>query len=253
MEFDVDLSDVPGRPVLVGIGGSHAYGLATPQSDIDYRGCYVAPTKDFFGLDAPVETCDRHDPDMALHEVAKLLRLAMGANPTILEMFYYDTYVIKDEIGQLLLDNRHLFITEKIRATHAGFAMSQLSRLKNREVPEQSRGGRAAAILRRFLHLSVPQEPEVSIRDQRVSKHARHLLRLIQQAERALTTGVFDIHVADREEVFAFGELPYGEMVKTAEKAVKRLKKVRNTLPTEPDRDAINKLLVDIRTIALDW
>lgn len=224
----MDLSDVPGKPVLVGVGGSHAYGLATPQSDVDYRGCYVAHTRSFFGLDAPPETYDRHDPDMALHEVAKLLRLAMGANPTVLELFYYDTYVVQDDIGRFLVLNRDLFVTEKIRATHAGFAMSQLTRLKNRD-------------------------QDTSVRDKRVAKHARHLLRLIQQAERALTTGVFDIHVADREEIFAFGELPYDEMVDTAQKAIDRLKDAPCVLPPEPDRDAINDLLVYIRAEALRW
>jgi predicted nucleotidyltransferase len=232
MESELDLSDLPGVPVLVGIGGSNAYGLATPASDIDYRGCYVAPTKDFFGLDAPAETHDQHDPDMALHEVAKLLRLAMSANPTVLELFYYDTYVHMDvEIGPLLLDNRELFITEKVRDTHVGFAMSQLTRLSRRE-----NDGTLAA-----------KDPK------KIAKHARHLLRLIQQAERALTTGVFDIHVADRDEIFAFGELPYDEMAVKGREAVERLKKVPSVLPKEPDRDAVNDLLVHIRTIALNW
>jgi predicted nucleotidyltransferase len=228
MESELNLSDLPGLPVLVGIGGSHAYGLATPESDIDYRGCYVAPTRAFFGLTSPEETYDRHDPDMALHEVGKLLRLAMSANPTVLELFFYDTYVAKNEIGDLLIANRDLFITSKIRATHMGFAMSQLGRLKNREDSE-------------------------SPRDKRVSKHARHLLRLIQQAERALSMGVFDIRVADREEIFAFGQLPYDEMVRQAQVAVDRLETVESVLPAEPDIDAINDLLVRIRTIALDW
>lgn len=232
MESQLDLNGLPGLPVLVGIGGSTAYGLATPASDIDYRGCYVAPTRAFFGLDAPTETVDRHEPDVALHEVGKLLRLAMTANPTVLESFYYSTYVYMDvEIGPLLLDNRELFITEKIRATHAGFAMSQLNRLKRREDD-----GTLAA-----------KDPK------RIAKHARHLLRLIQQAERALTTGEFSIQVADRDEIFAFGELPYDEMVAKGEEAVDRLKEVPSVLPDEPDVEAINDLLVHIRTIALDW
>lgn len=231
MEFDLDLSDVPGVPVLVGIGGSQAYGLATPQSDTDYRGVYVTPTRDFFGLKSPVETYDRHDPDMALHEVAKLFHLAIGANPTVLELFYYDTYVVKNPIGALIIENRDLFISGLIRSTHAGFAMSQLNRLKRREDD-----GTLAA-----------KDPK------RIAKHARHLLRLIQQAERALTTGEFSIKVADRDEIFAFGELPYDEMVGRADEAVERLKEVPSVLPEKPDVDKINNLLIYIRTAALNW
>lgn len=231
MEFNVDLSDVPGVPVLVGVGGSHAYGLATDQSDVDYRGCYVAPTRQFFGLERPPETYDRHDPDMALHEVAKLFRLALGANPTVLELFYYDTYVVQNAVGKLIVFRRDLFISEKIRATHAGFATSQLNRLMRRE-----------------------DDGTLSTKDpKKIAKHARHLLRLIQQAERALTTGVFDIKVADRDEIFAFGELPFNKMVAEGEAAIERLKTAPCVLPPEPYAEEANDLLVGIREAALSW
>ena len=118
MKHDLDLSEVPGKPVLVGVGGSHAYGLATVNSDVDYRGCYVSPSWQFWGLTTPQETYDRHDPDCALHEVGKLLRLAAAANPTVLEVFFYSEYAVRDEIGDRLIDNRDLFITGKIRDTH---------------------------------------------------------------------------------------------------------------------------------------
>lgn len=225
MEFSVDLSGVPGVPVLVGVGGSHAYGLATPESDVDYRGCYVAPTRAFFGMEPPAETYDRNDPDMALHEAHKLFKLAQNANPTVLELFYYDTYVVRNEIGDLLVANRDLFISERIRYTHAGFAMSQLKRLARRE--------------------------DEGLADKRVAKHARHLLRLIQQAERALTTGVFDIQVANREEIFAFGQLPADEMLEKATSAIEKLEAAPSVLPENPRFKDINKLLILIREMSL--
>lgn len=225
MESELDLSTVPGKPILVGIGGSQAYGLATPQSDTDYRGCFVAPTRALFGLEQPTETIDQHEPDVALHEVRKLIKLALSANPTVLELFFYDTYVAKTYEGELLLANRHLFITSKIRDTHVGFAVAQLKRIERRE--------------------------KEGIDDKRVAKHARHLLRLIQQAERALTTGEFSIKVADRDEIFAFGELSNEEMLKQANVAVDRLKGVPSVLPDKPHIEAINALLIHIRELNL--
>lgn len=227
MNHDLDLSEVPGRPVLVGVGGSRAYGLATVDSDVDYRGCYVAPTREFFRLVTPQETYDRHDPDCALHEVGKLLRLASAANPTVLEVFYYSEYAICDEIGDLLIENRDLFITDKIRASHVGYARSQFERLKRRENSFSADTAK------------------------RTAKHARHLLRLVRQAERALTTGTFDIAALDREEIFAFGELPHADMVRRAEKEIDRVADVPSVLPPGPDLEAIDALLIEIREIGL--
>lgn len=227
MKHDLDLSEVPGTPVLVGVGGSHAYGLATVDSDVDYRGCYVAPTREFFRLVTPQETYDRHDPDVALHEVGKLLRLASGANPTVLEVFFYSEYAIRTEIGDLLIENRYLFITEQIRATHVGYARSQFERLKRR------RSSFSADTAKR------------------TEKHARHLLRLVRQAERALTTGEFDIADLDRDEIFAFGELPYTEMARRAEHEIERVASVPSILPPKADLKAVDDLLIKIREVSL--
>ncbi len=224
MNHDLDLSEVPGKPVLVGVGGSHAYGLATAESDVDYRGVYVAPTRKFFGLTTPQETYDTHEPyDIALHEVGKFLRLASAANPTVLEVFYYSDYAVTDQTGWRLLDHRDLFITGKIRTTHIGYATAQFERLKKR------------------------QNSFSSDTAKRTAKHARHLLRLVRQAEQALTTGTFDLAVLDRDEIFAFGEMEHSKMVHKAEREIERVKSVPSVLPEEPDMEAIEALLITIR------
>lgn len=224
MEHDLDLSGVPGTPVLVGVGGSHAYGMNHADSDVDYRGCYVAPTRAFFGLTKPQETYDRHDPDCALHEVGKLLWLASKGNPTVLELFFYKEYAVKDRTGDLLIAHRDLFITGLIRSTHVGYAFQQFNRLKRRESGTFS-----------------------SDTAKRTEKHARHILRLVRLAEKALTTGVFDIVVDNREEIFAFGRLPLEEMLAQAEAEIERVKHVPSVLPPEPNMKAIENLLLVIR------
>lgn len=224
MQHDLDLTEVPGTPVLVGVGGSTAYGLATPESDIDYRGCYVVPTREFFGLEKPPETYDRHNPDVAMHEVGKTLWLASKGNPTVLELFFYTDYAVRTPVGDLLIANRDLFITERIRSTHVGYAYQQFNRLKRREDGSFS-----------------------SDTAKRTAKHARHILRLVLLAESALTTGVFDIVVRDRDEIFDFGNLPVEEMLARAEAEIERVKDVPSVLPPEPNMEAINDLLVQIR------
>lgn len=223
MDVDLDLKDAPGTPILVGVGGSRAYGLATVDSDTDFRGCFVLPSSAFLGLKYPKETYDRNDPDVALHEVGKLLRLASAANPTVMEVFHYSEYVVRTEVGNLLIDSRDLFLTGKIRDTHLGYATQQFKRLQNRQGSFSSDTAK------------------------RTAKHARHLLRLVRQAEKALATGEFSITVDDREEIFAFGELEYETMVRKAEAEINRVRKVDSVLPPEPNMAAINDLLLQIR------
>jgi hypothetical protein len=44
------------KTILQGIVGSTAYGLATPTSDIDRMGVFVAPTKEIVGFHPPKGT-----------------------------------------------------------------------------------------------------------------------------------------------------------------------------------------------------
>src|ERR1035437_1669643 len=76
------------------IVGSHAHGLATPESDVDIRSVYVAPTKSFFTYSAngglPKVKANSHTEngvDDTSFEIGHFLHLAMKSNPSILEMF----------------------------------------------------------------------------------------------------------------------------------------------------------------------
>lgn len=227
MEHSVDLTDVPGNVALLGVAGSHAFGMARPGSDVDYRGCYVAPTRALFGLRLPPDSYSHKDPDVAMHEVGTFVRYAAAANPTALEALHYSEYVIKDHIGDLLLAKRGLFITDKIRDTHLGFAESQFKRLTKRLDSFSSKTAK------------------------RTEKHARHTLRVIRLTEKALTTGVYDLVVDDPEEIFAFGELDHDEMSRRAAVEITRIRSLKSVLPHGPDFKAINDLLVNIRELGL--
>ena len=42
--------DIEEHPILKVLSGSHAYGLATPTSDFDYRGIAIPPIEYFHGM-----------------------------------------------------------------------------------------------------------------------------------------------------------------------------------------------------------
>jgi hypothetical protein len=220
--LDNVLNHAPGSTALLGVAGSHAFGLAHSDSDVDYRGCYVAPTRDLFRLITPPESFVHTKPDVSMHEVGKLLRLAVAANPTALETLFYSEYVIQSPIGEVLLANRDQFLTDKIRDTHLGFAKSQFEKLKKRYVSSDAE-------------------------DRRVRKHARHTLRVIRLTEKVLTTGIYDLRVDDPDEIFAFGDLDMLEMVFQAQDEVARIESLPSVLPPGPNLAAINDLLILIR------
>jgi predicted nucleotidyltransferase len=222
------LQDVPGTTALLGVAGSHAFGMATAASDVDYRGCYVIPTRELFRLVTPDEAFNRNDPDVAMHEVGRLLRQACAANPTALESLFYTYYVIQDDIGRMLLSNREMFLTNRIRDTHLGFAESQFKKMQTRWNPSYG-------------------PPD----DKRAIKHARHTYRVIRLTERVLTTGEYNLVEPDPDAVFAFGELDYAEKVRKAAVEITRIRKIDSVLPDGPDLAKVDELLVEIREMSL--
>jgi predicted nucleotidyltransferase len=82
----------PTNVLLSGVVGSVAYGLATPDSDLDILGIFAVPTAQLHGLRQPQQTYTATGPDYTYHEVTKAVRLMMGGNPTVLELLYLDNY-----------------------------------------------------------------------------------------------------------------------------------------------------------------
>jgi len=209
--------------ILEAICGSHAYGLDTPESDIDLKGVFVAPTQEVLSLKKPKETIDKTNPDVCYHEVEKFIRLAMKCNPTILEMLYLDDYRILTETGRLLISARNQFLSSIVYKSYGGYAIAQARKLNRRG-----------------------DSWDVGMKN-RYAKHARHCFRLLEQGRQLLETGEMSVKVTNREELFSLGELNPEQMVDKFEKSFKDFDKIKSILPDQPDYDAINEILLTIR------
>jgi hypothetical protein len=167
-----------GELILGGINGSTAYGLATPASDIDRIGCYVAPTSQLHGLHPPtVKTSTWHGtaPDFTYHEAGKLAGLLLHCNPTVTELLWLDEYEVSQDAGEMLIDIRKTFLSEKyVRDAYFGYASQQFRRIKNREDGSFSSDTR-----------------------KRTEKHARHLWRLLEQGVELHRTGKLTVRLRD--------------------------------------------------------
>jgi hypothetical protein len=76
------------------VSGSHLYGFSSVDSDIDLRGCFLAPLRALVGLKPPPETvepkgeCAGHEVEAVSHEVGKYLRLLCKHNGYVLEQVF---------------------------------------------------------------------------------------------------------------------------------------------------------------------
>ena len=75
--------------ILKVLVGSHAHGLATPESDYDYRAVFVQPTSEILSIGGKATNNQwiEGDIDNTAYEVGHFLFLATKSNPTILETF----------------------------------------------------------------------------------------------------------------------------------------------------------------------
>lgn len=111
------------------ISGSHAYGTATPSSDLDIRGVFVLPKEEIFGL-GYIEQVNDQKNDIVYYEVRRFLELVASNNPNILELLNTpeDCIRYKHPVFDLILKNSDKFITKQCRNSFAGYARQQINK-----------------------------------------------------------------------------------------------------------------------------
>jgi hypothetical protein len=229
VSLSVETARVPGEVLLAGIVGSTAYGLAGPGSDVDRLGMFALPTLAVLGLGTPRESHVSKDPDTTFHEAGKAVRLFLSGNPTAMELLWLpdDLYERRTPLGDEAIALRSSFLSAKrTKDAYMGYATQQLRKLQLRDA-----GSSAAP-------------------PGRVAKHARHLMRLVEQGFELYTTGNVRIRLADPERYLAFGERveadPQAATPFMAD-AEERFGNARSVLPTDPDYAAAEAWLIKVR------
>lgn len=246
--------------ILRGVVGSTAYGLATESSDVDRIGVFQVPTREFLrrygstelelklGDDYEIDTeaiLARWDmegkkdskvtlnPDIQLHELGKYIRLAAQANPTATEALWLPEYDVLTPIGEVLVANRDLFLSQRVKPRYIGYARDQLNRL----------------LTRGDFKSKLKKRPE---------KHGRHCARLLIQAESILVNRVLDVRLSPEEATWCFemGKFAAAAPEVFAEKMEHQIERLDNTpslLPEHPDEDGIRELLLALRLLDLPF
>src|SRR5947209_16408321 len=158
--------------------GSRAFGLAGDDSDDDIRGIYLPPARLHWSLFKLPEQLEFNagDTDEVYWELEKFLKLALKANPNVLETLWTPLVLHADEVARRLREMREVFLTRHLYKTYSGYVLSQFRRMAN----AHAKTGKYKA------------------------KHAMHLIRLLYSGIEALRSGQIRIDVgAHRDELLA--------------------------------------------------
>ncbi len=120
------------RIILLGLGGSYAYGTNNENSDIDFRGITLNLPSDLIGM-TEFEQYEDLNTDTVIYSFNKIVKLLLECNPNTCEILGLDEdqYLIKSALGQELLDNSNLFLSKRAARSFGGYASAQLRRLQN--------------------------------------------------------------------------------------------------------------------------
>lgn len=132
-KFLVDNRHLGENIILLGMGGSHAYGTNNENSDIDIRGCALNTKKEIL-LKRDFEQVDNKDTDTVVYSFNKLISLLTNCNPNVIEILGLkpEHYLFINKIGTELLENKRMFLSKKAVHSFGGYATAQLRRLDNK-------------------------------------------------------------------------------------------------------------------------
>ena len=116
------------------IRGSHAYGLNTPDSDVDMGGVFICPMEMLLGLRSNyIEQVADEKNDTVYYEFGRWIELLLKANPTALESLFVPKRCIIGDVHpaiQKIIDHRDIFLSKECFKTLTGYAISQIGKAR---------------------------------------------------------------------------------------------------------------------------
>lgn len=118
--------------ILRVVAGSHAYGTNIEGSDWDERALFTDTIDKVILPFQKTEQVEFREDDKVYFELSKYMPLLLSQNPNVIELLWTDDkdVLFKNELGELLRENRKEFLSKKVKDTYVGYAVSQLNRIK---------------------------------------------------------------------------------------------------------------------------
>ena len=208
------------------IVGSRAYGLAREESDVDRRGFYLPPADPQWSLAGVPEQLESDD-EQVYWEIEKFIRLALKANPNVLECLYSPLVESCAPLAQELLAMRTIILSKYVHRTYNAYVLSQFKKL------------------------------EQDLRNQGAVrwKHVMHLIRLLLSGITVLREGLVPLAVDEhRGRLLAIraGEVEWSEVERWRLQLHRELDAALegSRLPDHPDYERANRFLIHARRTA---
>lgn len=209
--------------ILRAVGGSHAHGLATENSDVDMHGVYSVPTRDILALKNTPDSITNSDPDESYHELAPYLRQAVKGGANALELLWTPPEEEECCWGEGLRGIRgYLLSARAVKGSYLGYAEAQMKRLRSRAYEGSPK----------------------------YNKLLKHAFRLLDQGTHLYTTGEMIVKVSPEDRDFLLNTLPSMSQQRLEEEYESRLTRFVNAetvLNESPDMDVINNFLLEYR------
>lgn len=119
--------------ILMGLGGSHAYGMNKEGSDIDIRGIALNSKEEIL-LGQDFEQVIDVNTDTTIYSFNKIMELLTKMNPNTCEILGLEDwqYLNLHPIAKELIENKEMFLSKLCIHTFGGYANSQLRRMENK-------------------------------------------------------------------------------------------------------------------------
>jgi len=209
--------------------GCSADGLATDGSDTDRRGFYLPPARLQWSLRGVPDAIERLPTREFYWELETFIRLALEANPTVLECLYSPRVEYATPIAEELLAERQRLLSREVARTHNAYVAAEFRKLER-----VRRGGR-------------------NVRWRSVMQLIRMLLggiHLLREGARSLDVSEH----RDRLLAIGAGETPWAEIDSWRRRLHDEFRQAAegSPLPERPDYAAADALLIRARRAMVD-
>lgn len=142
--------------ILLGLGGSHAYGTENENSDLDVRGVATNSKRNIL-IGADFEQFVETETDTTIYSFDKIVKLLCSCNPNTIEILGLkpEHYLYLSPAGRALVENRRMFLSKRAIHSFGGYANAQLRRLENKAARLVSQSQQEANILKSINHAQV--------------------------------------------------------------------------------------------------
>lgn len=178
-----------------------------------------------------IDTEQRCEWDFQIYSIVDFFNLAMKGTPNILDALFTPErcVLVSSPAARLARDNRKLFLSKRIWATFRGYAYQQVRGIKN----NQNTTGKRKELVEKYGY---------------DTKHAGHVVRLLDEVQQLLQTGDMSID-ANREQLKSVRQgawtlQQFEDYFNSKERELESVF-LECQLPNKPDEDRVKDVLLE--------